>query len=232
MENHPQQSSIRYWAEDDRPREKLLNKGKAALSDAELIAILIGSGTRNESAVDLSRRILSSVNNNLIDLSKMTLGELQKFKGIGIAKAISIVAALEMGRRRRGAEAGEHKTIVASRTAYEIFYPYLGDLLYEQFAMILLNRGNKVIRVLNVSEGGVAGTVVDPKKVFRLAIENNASSIILGHNHPSGNIKPSDQDLQLTQKLKKAGLLIEISIIDHIIVGEENYFSFADEGKL
>jgi DNA repair protein RadC len=232
MENYTQKSTIRDWAEGDRPREKLLNKGKAALSDAELIAILIGSGTRNESAVDLSRRILASVNNSLIELSKLTLSELQKFKGIGQAKAISIVAALELGRRRRGAEAGEHKKIVASKTAYEIFYPILSDLSYEQFAMILLNRSNKVIRVVNVSEGGVAGTVVDPKKVFRLAIENNASYIILGHNHPSGNIVPSDQDLQLTKKLKKAGETMDIMVIDHIIVGEEKYFSFADEEKL
>lgn len=232
MEEYTQKSSIRTWAESDRPREKLLLKGKAALSDAELIAILIGSGSREESAVDLSRRILASVNHNLIELSRMSIADLQKFKGIGEAKAISIAAALELGRRRRGAEAIERKNITSSRQAFEILHPFLADLQYEQFAMIILNRANHFIKVVNISEGGVSGTVVDPKKVFRLAIENNATSLILAHNHPSGNTAPSNQDISLTKKIKRAGDLIDIAILDHLIVGTEKYYSFADEGMM
>ncbi|MCF8364914.1 MAG: DNA repair protein RadC [Bacteroidales bacterium] len=232
MEKYTQKSPIRAWAESDRPREKLLLKGKTALSDAELVAILIGSGNQDESAVDLSRRILGSINHSLIELSKLSIIDLQKFKGIGEAKAISIIAALELGRRRRGAEATDRKSISSSKQAFEILHPHLSDLHYEQFAIILLNRASHFIKVVNVSEGGVSGTVVDPKKVFKLAIENNASSIILAHNHPSGNINPSDQDIMLTKKLKKAGDYIDISVLDHIIVGGENYYSFADSGTM
>jgi DNA repair protein RadC len=229
-ENTP--SSIRHWAESDRPREKLMLKGKSALSDAELMAILLGSGSRNESAVDLSRRILSSIDHNLIELSKMTVSELQKFKGIGEAKAITIVAALELGRRRRGAEVIQRKSITSSREAFELLQLHLSDMQYEQFVMVLLNRANHVLKVVNVSDGGVSGTFVDPKKVFRLALEGNASSVILGHNHPSGNCKPSDQDLALTKKLKSAGNVLDIAVLDHLIVGTETYFSFADEGVM
>ena len=234
MEKYPGQSpaSIRYWAESDRPREKLLLKGKASLSDAELMAILLGSGTRNESAVDLSRRILASIDHNLIELSKMTVSELQKFKGIGEAKAISIVAALELGRRRRGAEVVKRKTITSSREAFELLQPYLGDLQYEQFVVVLLNRANHVLKVVNVSEGGMAGTVVDPKKIFRMALDGNASSIILGHNHPSGNCKPSSEDVALTRKLSKAGSVLDVNVFDHVIVGADNYYSFSDEGTM
>lgn len=234
MKKYPDQvpSSIRHWAESDRPREKLLMKGKAALSDAELMAILLGSGSRDESAVDLSRRILSSIDHNLIELSKMTVSELQKFKGIGEAKAITIVAALELGRRRRGAEVIQRKSITSSREAFELFQPFLSDMHYEQFVMVLLNRANHVLKVVNVSDGGISGTFVDPKKVFRLALEGNASSVILGHNHPSGNCKPSDQDISLTKKLKKAGDLLDITVFDHIIVGSERYYSFSDEGMM
>ncbi len=234
MKKYPDQSpsSIRYWAESDRPREKLLLKGKSTLSDAELMAILLGSGSRNESAVDLSRRILASIDHNLIELSKMSVAELQKFKGIGEAKAISIVAALELGRRRRGAEVVQRKSITSSREAFELLQPFLSDLHYELFVMVLLNRANQVLKVVNVSDGGVSGTFVDPKKVFRLALEGNASSIILGHNHPSGNCKPSDQDVSLTRKLKKAGDILDMVVFDHIIVGTETYFSFSDEGLM
>lgn len=234
MEKYPEQSpsSIRYWAESDRPREKLLLKGKASLSDAELMAILLGSGSRNESAVDLSRRILASIGHNLIELSKMTVSDLQKFKGIGEAKAITIVAALELGRRRRSAEVVKRKSVTSSREAFELLQPYLGDLQYEQFVIILLNRANHVLRVANVSDGGVAGTVVDPKKIFKIAIDGSASSIILGHNHPSGNSLPSQEDIHLTRKLSQAGKLLDISVFDHLILGTENYYSFSDEGMM
>lgn len=234
MEKYSGQSpaSIRYWAESDRPREKLLLKGKASLSDAELMAILLGSGSKNESAVDLSRRILSSIDHNLIELSKMTVPELKKFKGIGEAKAISIVAALELGRRRRGAEVVKRKTVTSSRDAFELLQPYLGDLQYEQFVVVLLNRANHVLKVVNVSDGGVSGTVVDPKKIFRIALDGNASSVILGHNHPSGNCTPSNEDVALTRKLSKAGAVLDINVYDHLIVGSEKYYSFSDEGMM
>ncbi len=232
MENENHNISIKHWAEDDRPREKLILKGKAALSDAELIAILIGSGNRNETAVDLSKRILNSTQNNLLSLSKLNLKELQLFKGIGEAKAISIIAALELGKRRRESEALEKPKIATSRDAFEIIQSVLSDLRYEEFWVILLNRSNKVIGKFQVSDGGVAGTVVDPKKLFKLALENNASYVILSHNHPSGNLKPSEADILLTRKLIEAGKLLELPILDHIIMGEEKYLSFADEGLL
>lgn len=231
-EKTPLSNSIRNWDENDRPREKLLLKGKSTLSDAELIAILIGSGSRNESAVDLSKRILKSVSGNLIELSKLTIADLTKFKGIGEAKAISVVAALELGRRRRGAEVLERKKIQSSRDAHEVLQTYISDSNYEQFVAILLNRTNQVIKVAAISDGGVAGTVVDPKRLFKIAIESNASSVILGHNHPSGNVVPSNQDITLTNKLKTAGTYLDIAVLDHLIVGDEKYYSFADEGKL
>jgi DNA repair protein RadC len=232
MKPYTEKSSIKHWSEEDRPREKLLLKGKAALSDAELIAILMGSGNREETAVDLAKRILKDVENNLIGLSRLSVSELSKYKGIGEAKAISIVAALELGRRRRGAEALQKKRIQSSSDAFEIFHRYLGDEVYEQFMMILLNRANDVLKTLTISEGGTAGTVVDPKKIFKMALENNAVAIILGHNHPSGNLKPSETDIKLTKKIKAAGSVLEIDVLDHIIVGMNKYFSFADEAMM
>lgn len=232
MKPYPEKSSIKYWSEEDRPREKLLLKGKAALSDAELIAILMGSGNREETAVDLAKRILNDVDNNLIGLSRLSVSELSKYKGIGEAKAISIVAALELGRRRRGAEALQKKRIQSSSDAFEIFNMYLGDEVYEQFMMILLNRANDVLKTVTISEGGTAGTIVDPKKIFKMALENNAAAIILGHNHPSGNLKPSEVDIKLTKKIKAAGVVLEIDVLDHIIVGMNKYFSFADEAMM
>ncbi len=230
MEQYPARTSIKYWSESDRPRERLLLKGKNSLSDAELLAILMGSGNAHESAVDLSKRILNSVQNNLVELSRLSVGDLQKFKGIGEAKAVALVAAMELGRRRRSAEALEKKSIRASRDAFEILQPYLADISYEQFVILLLNRANHVLRVVNISEGGVMGTVADPKKIFKLALENNACGIILGHNHPSGSTQPSDADIKLTRRLKDGGRLLEIDVLDHLIVGAEKYFSFADEG--
>ena len=232
MKLYPEKSSIKYWSEADRPREKLLLKGKSALSDAELIAILMGSGNRGESAVDLAKRILNDVQNNLIELSRLSVGDLSKYKGIGEAKAISIIAALELGQRRRGAEAINRKKIQCSGDAYNIFQMHIGDALYEKFMMILVNRANNVLRAVNISEGGTAGTVADPKKIFKIALENNASGLILGHNHPSGSLKPSETDIKLTRKIKDAGVLLEIDVLDHIILGLDKYFSFADEGMM
>ena len=225
-------TTIKCWAEDDRPREKLLLKGTNALSDAELIAILIGSGNQNESAVDLSQRILLHAQNNLIELSKLSVSDLQKFRGIGVAKALSIVAALELGKRRRRSDMHEKTRITKSSQAFEIFQEHLAYQNYEQFSAIFLNRANRVIRTSSISDGGITGTVVDPKKVFKLALEFNATSIILGHNHPSGQIQPSEADIALTRKLKHGGELLEIPVLDHIIVGDERYYSFSDDGRL
>lgn len=232
MEPSKEYIPIHEWAEDDRPREKLLLKGKHSLSDAELIAILMGSGSKSESAVDLAKRILKSSKDNLIELSKLGVKDLTKFKGVGEAKAISIIAALELGKRRRMEEALEKKKIGSSIDVFEYFSGILSDSTYEAFYILLLNRANKIIREIQISEGGLSGTVADPKKIFKLALEQNAAAIILCHNHPSGNIKPSDADIKLTYKLKSAGEMLDLPVIDHIILGEENYYSFADEGKL
>ncbi len=232
MTEYKEKTTIKNWAEDDRPREKLLLKGKHSLSNAELIAILIGSGSSELSAVDLAKTILNSSNNNLIELSKLSVTDLMKFRGIGQAKAISIIAALELGKRRRSEDVLEKGKIISSRDAFEVFQGILSDSQYEEFWMLLLNKANKIIKKINISEGGISGTVADPKKIFKLALENNASSIILSHNHPSGNIQPSDSDLKLTKKLVDAGKLLDISVLDHVIIGDEKYYSFADENML
>ena len=223
---------IKSWATDDRPREKLLTKGPMALSDGELLAILIGSGTREISAVDLARSILASVQNSISELSRLSINELIKFKGIGEAKAINIAAALEIGRRRRLNDSLQKRKILSSRDAFEIMHPLLSDNNYEEFWIITLNRGNMVKRTLRISEGSLAGTVADPKKIFKLALEDNAASVILCHNHPSGNLTPSQKDNEITQKCKSAGLFLDLPVLDHIIIGTDNYFSFADEGLL
>lgn len=220
------------WAEEDRPREKLLLKGKAALTDAELISILIGSGTRDLSAVDLSKIILQKASNNLNELAKISIKDLMKIKGIGEAKAISIAAALELGRRRKDSEVVRRARISSSRDAYEQIRPYLLDLPHEEFWLLLLTRANEVIRPVQVSQGGVSGTVADPKIIFKLALEHLASSIILVHNHPSGNLKPSEADKDLTRRLSSAGKLLEIPILDHLIFTDAGYLSFADEGLM
>jgi DNA repair protein RadC len=225
-------NNIKQWAEDDRPREKLINKGKAALSDAELLAILLRSGSSKETAVDLSKRILHHVSDNLIELSKLNFTDLMTFNGIGEAKALSIIAALELGRRRRESEITVKQQISSSKDVFEYFHANLSDSQYEEFWVLLLNRGNKIIKKVMISEGGISGTVADPKRIFKTAIENNATSIILCHNHPSGNLKPSEADIKLTKKLKDAGSLLDIAVLDHIIIGEEKFFSFADEGLI
>jgi len=222
--------SIKDWAEDDQPREKLLYKGPAALSNAELIAILIGSGNNEESAVALSKRIMNEVNDNLAELSRLTIPDLQRYKGIGEAKAITIAAALELGRRRSTSILNEKPQLKDSKTAFILLQKELGDLNYENFCILLLNRANKVLRAVKISDGGITGTVVDPRKVFKIALDNNATSIILGHNHPSGQLSPSDADIKLTRKLKEAGEMLDLPVLDHLIIGDGNYYSFADEG--
>lgn len=224
--------NIKSWAEEDRPREKLLLKGKAALSDAELIAILIGSGTPNITAVDLSKEILRSVSNDLNQLARLSVKDLSKFKGIGEAKAISIVAALELGRRRKETESPEKPRITSAKDAYNTLKPHLLDLPHEEFWVILLNRANQVIRLVQISAGGVSGTVADPKLIFKTALEHLASAVILAHNHPSGNLQPSQADRDLTKKMREAGRLLEIPILDHLIFTDKAYYSFADEGEL
>ena len=224
--------SIKHWSEDDRPREKLLNKGRAALSDGELVAILIGSGSRSESAVELCKRILASVDNNLNELGKLSIQQLMAFKGIGEAKAITIAAALELGRRRRVEEALEKKKITSSTSVFELMHPLFGELQHEEFWIVYLNNSNKVIQKQQLSKGGITGTLVDVRLVLKQALELNATGIILVHNHPSGTLKPSEADKQLTKKLKIAAESMDIKVLDHVIVTEKAYFSFADEALL
>ena len=232
MEDSQHSFSIKAWNEDDRPREKLMLKGKIALSDAELIAILIGSGSRNESAVSLSQRILASVENNLSELGRTSVAKLMQFKGIGEAKAISIVAALELGRRRRGQEALERKKITSSESVFELLQPILGDLPHEEFWGVYLNNANKVLQTLQLSKGGITGTIVDVRLTLKTALELGAVGVILAHNHPSGTLKPSQADRQLTKKMKLAGESLDIKVLDHLIITEKAYFSFADEQLL
>jgi len=224
--------SIKQWAEEDKPREKLLLKGKAALSDAELLAILIGSGTGGVSAVDLSKQILSHFENDLNMLGKANLKDLMQFKGIGEAKAITIIAATELGKRRQLTQVKEKPKITSSADAYNCLYSVMEDLNHEVFKILLLNRNNKVTRIETISTGGVAGTIVDPKIIFKKALDEQSSSIILSHNHPSGNLKPSQADLDITKKLIKAGKTLEINVLDHIIISEKGYYSFLDEGLI
>lgn len=228
-----QKLSIKNWALEDRPREKMVSKGLSSLSNAELVAILIGSGNREESAVDVSKRILNDVGNNLTELGKLSIDKLKRdYRGIGEAKAICIVAAMELGRRRKLEQAREKPKISGSRDVYDIMHPILADLPYEEFWILLLNRANKVMSVQKISQGGVAGTVMDSRIIMKAAIDALASSIILCHNHPSGNIMPSHQDKNITQKVKEAGVIMDIPILDHIIVTESGFYSFADEGDL
>ena len=224
--------SIKKWAEEDRPREKLLLKGKATLSEAELIGILLGSGTTSMSAVDLAKQLLIKVDYNLNLLAKLTVKDLMKFKGIGEAKAITIVSALELGRRRKETEIVKNPKITTARSAYDLMRAELMDLQYEEFWVLLLKRNNEVIKKAKISSGGISGTVVDPKIIFKYALDEMASSIILVHNHPSGNPRPSHYDRQLTKKLRDAGQFLDISVMDHIIFCDHDYYSFADDSAL
>jgi DNA repair protein RadC len=224
--------TIKTWAEEDRPREKLSIQGRRALSDAELVAILIGSGSTTESAVDLSKRILNSCKNDLNALAKLSIQDLSKFKGIGEAKAISIIAALELGRRRKESDFNELEKIFTSKDIYNLLAPNFLDLPHEEFWIVMLNRANKVIEKMLISQGGLSGTVADPKIIFKAAVSHQAVNVILAHNHPSGNLKPSNADIHLTKKLVEGAKILDLAIIDHVIFTDKGYFSFADEGLL
>lgn len=232
MQEKPTSFSIKNWSDDDKPREKLVHKGRGVLSDAELIAILIGSGSRNESAVELSKRILASVNNNLNELGKLSIQQLIQFKGIGEAKAISIAAALEIGRRRRREEGPKITKINSSSCVFDLLQPKMGELPHEEFWIVYLNNSNKVLFSGQQSKGGITGTLVDVRLVLKRALELGAVGLILAHNHPSGTLKPSEADKKITQKLKTASHALDIKVLDHIIITQKDYFSFADEGLL
>ena len=229
MQEKPTSLSIKFWSDDDKPREKLLQKGRSVLSDAELIAILIGSGSRNESAVELSKRILAAAGNNLNELGKLSIKQLMKFKGIGAAKAVTIAAALEIGRRRRGEKAQKITKITSSQDVFELLQPKMGDLEHEEFWIVYLNNSNKVLQTAQLSKGGITGTLVDVRLVMRQALELGAVALILAHNHPSGTLKPSNADKQITQKLISAGKALDLKVLDHLIITQMAYFSFADE---
>ncbi|MEN8125081.1 MAG: DNA repair protein RadC [Bacteroidota bacterium] len=224
--------TIKNWNENDRPREKLLNKGKFTLSDAELLAILIGSGNQDENAVALSKRILASVQNNLNELGRLTVNDLIKFKGIGEAKAITIITALELGLRRRLEEALEKTKITCSNDVFEVMQPLIGTLQHEEFWIIFLNNSNKILDKTLLSKGGLTGTLVDSRIVYKKAMELSATGIILCHNHPSGTVKPSTSDINLTKKLKNAGDILDIKVLDHLIITEKKFTSFADENLM
>jgi DNA repair protein RadC len=228
----PEKFSIKNWSKEDRPREKLLLKGTSSLSPAELLAILIGSGNRDESAVDLSKRILRLANDNINELAKFDINTLKKIKGIGEAKAVTIIAALELGRRRNAEKAIEQETIVSSKQAFEYLQSIIGDLKHEESHFITLNQASKIIALHKTSQGGMAGTVMDPRLILKQALMDNASKIILAHNHPSGNLQPSEADKSITNKIKESAKLMDIALLDHLIITQTSYFSFADEGLL
>lgn len=224
--------SIKDWSVEDRPREKLLNNGRKSLSDAELIAILLGTGTRDESAVELARKVLHNTGNDLNQLSRMGVKDLQKFKGIGEAKAVTIVAAMELGRRRKNGEFNMSSAIKSSSDAYQLMRSTFQDLPHEEFWMVALNRANKPIAKILIGRGGVSGTVADIKLIFKYALEYLASGIIVYHNHPSGNKLPSAPDKKLTEKIRASGKIMDIPLLDHIIITDYDYFSFSDHGQL
>lgn len=224
--------SIKFLAEDDRPREKFLLKGRSSLSDSELLAIIMGSGNRDETAVELARRILASVNNNWNQLSLLSVKDLMKFKGVGEVKAISIATALEIGRRRAGQEVPEKPVISSSSTAYDIFRNHLSDLRTEEFWAIFLNRSNKVIHFAQLTQGGINQSIVDIRVLFKTALDHFSTGIIIAHNHPSGSLQPSREDIEITKKIKTAGETLNIQLLDHLIITQNSYFSFSDDGLL
>ena len=224
--------SIKSWAADDRPREKMIEKGKGALSNAELIAILIGSGRGDLSAVELAREVLDAVNDNLYDLSKLSIDELKQHKGIGEAKAVSIMAALELGRRWSVTSPEQRKSISNSQEAYESFLPLIDDPTKEHFMVAYLNQGNKIIKMERISTGGITGTPADPKVILKNALLKDATALVLCHNHPSGVARPSSEDQSITRQLVAAGKIFDIRVLDHLIIGENSYFSLAEEGMM
>ncbi len=232
MEENAKHLTIKALAEDDRPREKFAGLGRQSLSDAELIAIILSSGNRNETAVQLAQRMLSANSNNINELAKLSLNDLKKFKGVGEVKAINIAAAFELGRRRTDSDSIEKVKITSSNIAYQLLHKRLSDLPHEEFWVLLLNRANQVTKEENLSKGGVSGTVVDIRLICKMAVENTASGVVIAHNHPSGQIIPSEQDKSITKKLKEALKLFEISLLDHVIIGDQKYFSFSDDGLL
>ena len=227
-----EKKSIKEWAKDDRPREKMISKGKAALSDSELLAILLRTGMKGQSAVDLARTIMDSVGNDLIKLSDLSLKELKGIKGIGEAKAITLMAALELGKRCRAAEVNLPTEVRDSKDTFERFLPYIDDMKQEHFLVMYLNQSNHVLKIECISNGGTTHVIADPKIIFKNALNYNATCLVLGHNHPSGNPRPSEDDRQLTKKLVSAGKLLDINVIDHIVIGNERYYSFRDHGDM
>jgi DNA repair protein RadC len=230
-----QNRPIKSWSRpsrDDQPRSKLLENGPSILSNSELLAIIIGSGTRNGSAVEVAKKIMTSVQNNLWELGRLSVNGFQHFNGIGQAKALTICAAIELGRRRHAMEQVPLRHVSQSEDAFNLIFPVLSEKQHEEFWVLLLNRSNRLLAKKMISRGGVSGTVVDAKLIFKQAIEFLASSVILAHNHPSGHLKPSTQDIQLTRKLIKAGALLDIQVLDHLIVGRGEYLSLADEGLM
>ena len=223
---------MRYWAEDDLPSQKLLLKGNGSLSDAELLSIIIGTGVSGENSLDIAMKSLSICGNNLCEFWKFSVSDLQKIKGIGEKRAVKIAAMFALARRRNESEVIFKNKISKSQDAFEIFHSLMGDLPYEEFWLLLLNRANRVIKKVKISEGGISGTVVDPKKIFQICLEQHATSILLGHNHPSGAVTPSEADNKITKKIKDCGILLDVAVLDHIIVGDDRYYSFADEGSL
>lgn len=224
--------SIKFLAEDDRPREKFLLKGKNSLSDAELLAIILGSGSREESAVELARKILNSVQNNWHNLSLLHVGDLMKFKGVGEAKAISVATALEIGRRKASQEVPDRVQISCSKDSYNLLQPVLSDLQTEQFWVVFLNQNNRVITKMGLTSGGINQSVVDVRVLFKHALDHFATGMIIAHNHPSGNLQPSSHDINITKQIEKAGDLLQINLVDHIIIAQNSYYSFADQGLL
>ncbi|ODS89668.1 MAG: hypothetical protein ABS44_03510 [Chryseobacterium sp. SCN 40-13] len=224
--------SIKFLAEDDRPREKFLMKGKNALSDAELLAIIMGSGNRQESAVDLARRILNTVENNWHQLSKLSVKDLMKFNGVGEAKAISIASALEIGRRRAAQEVPERKKMTCSKDVFEFLKPYLGDLQTEEFWAVLVNQNNRILHFSQLTTGGISSSIVDVRILFKTALEHFATAVFVAHNHPSGNLKPSQEDIRITKQIAEGGNFLNIKLLDHLILNQTSYYSFADEGLL
>lgn len=223
---------IKQWAEGDRPREKMMRHSKESLSDAELLAILLGSGSRNETAVDLAKRILSSVQNNLAELGKVSLNDMSKFKGMGPVKSLKVLAALELGRRRKESAILERPLINGSQAVFETMHPLLADLQHEEFWALYLNRSNRLVHRENIGKGGLSGTVADSRVIFKIAIQHLASGVIVCHNHPSGSPRPSDSDIMLTRRLRNAGEMLDILVVDHVILTQDTYFSFADEAIL
>jgi len=227
-----QKSGIKNWALEDRPREKLLAKGITSLSSAELLAILIRSGGRDESAVELARKILIAAGNNLRELGRLTVKDLMKHKGMGPAKAVAIIAALELGRRRSKSDFQDKIRIAGSQDAYTLFQPVLGDLAHEEFWILLMNRANRVIDNIRISQGGISGTVIDVRIILKHALDRLASAMILCHNHPSGNLKPSEADMKITSKISDSCRTMDLQLLDHLIIADNSYFSFSDEGLI